>query len=725
MIKTGTAFWSAVLPAWLALSTAAPQSTSQDARQQQPPLQYEVSVTLKLIQVYVTDKSGKPVQDLKKDDFVVLDNGQQVTVTEFEKHSLQPAQPRETPGAAAPVVPTPLPPARELNRKFFLFFDFAFNTQKGVVKAVKAALHFLDTQVMPGDEVALLSYSMLKGITSHEYLTTNHAKVREAVAAITGKKTVGRASEIEQQYWQQAQENLAPGRGGEEGGGRQPGESEAPLLAARQESKTLVENYILKMTALAKALRLEQGQKSFLLFSTGIPNSLIYGHQSGNPTNLGSRYRFDAGDPVLRHLHEELFKELSASNCAFYIFDTRESTKVPSLFDYDERTLYSGFRDIFGSQGVFQDSTNMYRDDKTTGLDSLKRLADRTGGKFFSNINMYERNLDQVQDLTGAYYVLGYSIGEQWDGQFHEIKVDVKRKGCDVRAQSGYFNPKPFREYTSLEKQLQLFDLALNEHSPLRTPKTFSMTALAYDAGAGMRLRLVSRVPREIAEGFTAKSTEFVALAFDESGNLITLQRTVADASVYRGRDILLTSGMEAPPGRALCRFVVRDLESGNSAVASAAVNIAKPRSAKLMMYSPLLLAPRAELAHLEVRGQGKPDLYSWRDVYPYDEATCRPLVCEASSGAGKLTAILPYTDAGVEQPGLILSANLINSASGESLPVSFYLKNTVRVGAVDVELLEFSLENVPPGSYLLYFHAGDPASGALGHTYVPLSVQR
>ncbi len=53
------------------------------------PLQYEVTVVLKLIHVYVTDKKGQPVPDLAIGDFTITDNGQPVTVTDFEKHVLK------------------------------------------------------------------------------------------------------------------------------------------------------------------------------------------------------------------------------------------------------------------------------------------------------------------------------------------------------------------------------------------------------------------------------------------------------------------------------------------------------------------------------------------------------------------------------------------------------------------------------------------------------------
>ena len=112
---------------------------------QQPPLKYEVSVTLKLIQVYVTDKNGKPVRDLTKDEFKLTDNGKPVTLSAFEKHDLAAAP---TAGVEAPAPDPAAAPepavAPVLNRKFVILFDFAFNTGHGIVAGVKAAQDFLD-----------------------------------------------------------------------------------------------------------------------------------------------------------------------------------------------------------------------------------------------------------------------------------------------------------------------------------------------------------------------------------------------------------------------------------------------------------------------------------------------------------------------------------------------------------------------------------------------------
>jgi hypothetical protein len=78
--------------------------------------QHEVKVTLKLVQVYVTDNKGNPVKDLAKEDFIVYDNGLRQKITEFERHLLEfPAEIKEE------VVETPLPSREPLLSRQFSF----------------------------------------------------------------------------------------------------------------------------------------------------------------------------------------------------------------------------------------------------------------------------------------------------------------------------------------------------------------------------------------------------------------------------------------------------------------------------------------------------------------------------------------------------------------------------------------------------------------------------
>ena len=687
---------------------------------QQPPLKYDVSVTLKLIQVYVTDKSGRPVRDLTKDEFKLTDNGRPVTISAFEKHELA-AAPTARVEAPAPEPAAATEPAAApvLNRKFVILFDFAFNTVAGIKASIEASRHFLDTEVGPDDELAFVSYSMLKGLKIHEFLTTDHAKVRAALGAVSSKDIAGRAEDVEMKYWLAVQN---PNLGGED------------LEMARRDSMHQAGNYFRALTLFAQALRLVQGQKSVMFFSNGIPSSLVNASrgagtaasisgrqpsQGGSAPNSGSV--FLVGNYELRPLQEAMFKEFSASGCSIFTFDTRESSKIPATFVYDEMQFLN--RPSSGMLGA--DSGGVFRDDRTTGMDSLKSLSKQTGGKYYSNIILHEKNLDEVSDVTGTYYVLGYSIPAAADGEFHKIGIEVARKGCEVRTQPGYFNPKPFREYTDLEKNIQLFDLALNEKSEFQTPKSLPLSALTYDASQGARVRALARIPQGIWGQLGGQTAEIVALFFDAQDDLMSLQRIALTQADYAGRELLFTAGTAARPGAVKCRVVLRDIDTGQSAVASTTVYCGPSNRQVLSVFSPLLLVEGGGLFHIEGVVKGAAESPAWRDLYPYDPKAFSPVVGQGVAGTGKLYAVLPYSAPGLGTADLTFKANLVNSGTGQNVAVPLEIRESVTRETVKAQTLEIALAGVPEGKYILFIHVGNKLTGQVVSARVPLTVGR
>ncbi len=185
---------------FLGISISAPRSSAHVQQTITKPLEHEVGVVLKLIHVYVTDKKGKPVRDLAKEDFELFDNGTPVTITEFEKHlsaeltqDAGPERPDETITISAPPQPALVP-------QFILFFDFAFNNLPGINKAKQAALHFVNAETEPSDEISVFSYSPLKGLTVHEYSTRDRQKVLDTIQALDPAEIVGRAEDVEEEY---------------------------------------------------------------------------------------------------------------------------------------------------------------------------------------------------------------------------------------------------------------------------------------------------------------------------------------------------------------------------------------------------------------------------------------------------------------------------------------------------------------------------------------------
>jgi VWFA-related protein len=721
-----------IILALICTSDASPQETQVLTK----PFQYEVSVVLKLIHVYVTDRKGNAVRDLAKDDFIIVDNGNPISITDFEKHGLSasPEGPISGNPAEAAALGTAHEPAviRRPTRKFFLFFDLAFNNSRGIAKAKKAAFHFLDAQVKPEDEVGVISYSMFGGVKVREFLTADHSKIREAIAKLSQRESTGRAEEIEDWYWRLVQEALPRAGGLAEGESESTVKDPSPKVpyyvyeakAQREEVKRHSQNFILALATLAKALRYIPDQKLFILFSSGVPSSLIYGNRFGNPLSGGGP-QFDPSDSTLKTVNEAMYREFAVAGCTFYVFDTRESAKSMDLFGYDIRTLETGSRSILNKQNVFQDSNSIIKDDRATGIDFLKRFSDVTGGRYFSNIDKYEKNLDQIQVLTGTYYVLGFPVNERWDGKYHEVKVEVKRKGCEVRAQAGYFNPKPFSEYSDLEKQLHLFDLALNERAFSRLPITVPMTALSSSAEGTTRLAILAKVPGDVTAKFSGKRVEFVAIFFDAKREISNVVREEVEASAYRGHALVFSAGATLKPDDYSCRLVIRDMDTGLSAVASAKATIGKPQITSLQLGTPLVLEARGEESFLCASSKKAVEAFPWADIYPYDSRSLSPVLSELSPNTIAIQVVIPCAGPTGGQSNLGISANIVNSTSGERSPMSIIRSDSIQKGPLEIVTLELPTAGIAAGTYYLHFYVQDRASGSLGHTFTTLTFPR
>ncbi|HKO03835.1 MAG TPA: VWA domain-containing protein [Candidatus Acidoferrales bacterium] len=75
-----------------------------------------------------------------------------------------------------------------------------------------------------------------------------------------------------------------------------------------------------------------------------------------------------------------------------------------------------------------------------TGIDTMRDLAEMTGGEAFVNTNDLTGAIRKAVEDSAAVYTLGFYLEpESADGKFHELKVTVKRPGLLVRAPKGYF----------------------------------------------------------------------------------------------------------------------------------------------------------------------------------------------------------------------------------------------------------------------------------------------
>ncbi len=642
------------------------QSQTKNSKTKQETLQYEVTVTLKLIQVYVTDKKGNPVTDLKKSDFELYDNRKPVEITEFEKHILYLAEKK-----AQEIKPSvSLKTLSRMNRKFFLFFDIAFNDEQGIMRSKKAALHFIDTQLQPTDEVGILTYSANKGLNLHEYFTTDHQKVRQVVEGFGLKEFLGRAQDIEFRYSEEREE---------EGLGQR-------MAIAREHERKLYKNQVLnfckEIKDLARALRYIPGSKYIILFSGGVVNSVLYGY----------------GDASLRTMYEKMSKELAASNSPVY------AVNAAGLI-----SAHFKDRDMMGDH-------------------SLNQLAKLSGGNYFDNIVNYEKIMEDIQNATSSYYVLGYYIDEKWDGKYHKVKVKVKRKGCIVYGQRGYFNPKPFTEYTEFEKLLHLIDLALSERPHFQEPLNFPLLALPCSVKEKSHLFVLTKIPTERIKEILGRKVEIVTLFFDGQNNIVELKRDEVSAFKLARDNVHFYSSSILSPGEYDCRVVIRNLETGKGAVASSSAIVPESPDSGIILYPPLLLIPEKNAFYLKGSATGKKEKkgkqISLLDIYPFPYTQYSPLVEGLNQGISKLLAVVRCSTSNIQKPEIRLSAHIIHLSSGKKTPLSLSVLNQSQEEDTQIFLLELQIDELQPGRYSLYLSAEEMTTQSRSHVMTTFLVR-
>jgi len=632
-------------------------------------LQHEVTVTLKLIQVYVVDKQGKPVTGLTVNDFEVRDNGRPKKITEFEKHTLVLPEPVVTKLSDKPTEAVREPP--KLTRKFFLLFDYFWNDLAGIKMAKRAALHFLDTQVQPADEVALLTFYPRTGLAFNQQLTTNHQNIREAIEKLKFIPHLNdpMISGLEQK--EKEKQNKAD-----------PAEDERE----EEENARLTNQFSEEMREFAKALRSLPGFKNIILYSRGISRKILY--DSEIVSRSIERERTLAP-------YEKMLKELATSSSSVHTINTQGAK-------------------------AFLDP-----DPSTRGIEALKQLSSQTGGKYFSDVVHYQEINQSIQAITGNYYVLGYYVSESWDGKYHELDVKVKKRGYEVLAQGGYFSPKPFKEFSAFEKEIHLLDLATRENPTFQVPLKFSSVALPCSDQESSNLVLISEIPADLFKKSLGPKTEVNTLIFDATGSLISSTRADLNFSLLPDKTVYAYTVCSLEPGEYQCRIVLRDLETGQGAMASAPATIRQPDepgAEKLAVFPPLLLLPEKPAVFLRfapTQEQSAADAASQvetiRQIYRFVSNEHSPLVESISIDVKSLLAAVLCRIPGSEIPDREISftVDLTHEASGEKVHSFPDIVSAEKQGSLDAILFSIDLPALKAGHYTIELTAVDSVTGA------------
>jgi VWFA-related protein len=550
----------------------------------QEPLRYEVEVILVEIPLYVVDKKGNPVLDLKPEDVTIYENGKRQKTTHFVLVQ------NDSPQIASIV--REYPAAR---RQFLLFFDFAFATPAKIVKARQASLNFIKEKILPNDLVAVVTYSAIGGLRILSHFTNDREHLFSIVNTLglveLGQRTYGPLGFTFPDFMQISTDPMLL-----DASGLSDGELEFMKALERAKEKTEdiysahVSDFVGEFEKLSKALSSIRGRKHIIYFSEGFDSRVITGksldelskdvdefiEQRGVPTSdKDSRF----GDTGLRMKLYDALKLIASSDCPIHTIDI------------------GGIRTQAGTvtkfEGAATDLTSIRR-----GQDTLTVLSRETGGQVYKNVNRLDEPLENLLQITNTYYILGYyPKDKKKEGKYRKIKIKTDRRDIKISYRKGYYEAKPYKEYSNLEKRLQLIEYIVKDIARSEIP--FDSFVSAFRGREGIcRVPVFLKFPgSQFREKKKRIKFEIYGYAISSAGVFRDFFHQTLEISPNQAK---LDQGLKyfdlhlVHPGDYKIRLIVRDADTGEIGSQFQEISVPDYDNGELGLSGPVFIQPES-----------------------------------------------------------------------------------------------------------------------------------
>ena len=383
-----------------------------------------VNVSVVNVDAYVSDKKGNRINDLKREDFEVFEDGRPVAITNFYavKDGRAMTPPAET---AAPEEPAPPPlPGEDLNAvktpedqrlRLIVYIDNfnirPFNRNR-VMRELRA---FIGNKLGKEDQMMLVSYD--RSLNVRRTLTSDPHLI--ATSLLELEKVSGHAVHHDSDR-REVLRNIEDSESVNEA-----------TMYARSYSQSAFNDLSFSIDAIkdiVDSLAGLPGRKAILYVSDGLQmiagQDIWYAVQAkygDKSSGLIEQFQFDAS-----RRFDELTAQANANRITFYTIDAAGLRTYTATSAETQTAGQPG-------QGVFVESIQI------SNLQSpLQMMAEKTGGVAVINSNVVMPQLERIASDFNTYYSLGYQPTHYGDGRYHKIEVKVKRKGIVVRHREGY-----------------------------------------------------------------------------------------------------------------------------------------------------------------------------------------------------------------------------------------------------------------------------------------------
>jgi VWFA-related protein len=519
------------------------------AQQTPPPpsgaVRFGATTQLVVEDVVIRGKDGSPIADLKPSDFTISEDGKPQKIAVFEVQKLE-QQPAPKPATETPPAQPASPAARSVtanqialetgsdiryrNRRLLvLFFDMTSMPIADQIRAQRAALKFLRTQMTPSDLMAVMTFS------SDMKVVEDFTDDRDQLEKDIRKLTIGEGQGLE--------ETVSDDSAADTGAAFQQDDSEFNIFNTDRQLAAL--------ETAVKMLGPLKEKKALVYFSSGITRN-----GADNQAQL-----------------QATINAAIRANVAFYPIDARGLVAQAPLGDATKGSP--------GGQAMYSGSSARAAQSNFQGQqETLYALAADTGGKALLDNNDLSMGIVEAQKDIASYYIIGYySTNEALDGRFRRIKISVndtalRAKISKLDYRQGYYAGKDFRKFNDSDREQQLAQaLALGD------PVTDMDLAMEIDYFRLARDRyfvpLAVKIPGteiELARHGGAETTrfDFIGQVKDAKGTVVANVRDnipvklKGETAQQLARTTLeYDTGFTLPPGTYTAKFLARENETG------------------------------------------------------------------------------------------------------------------------------------------------------------------
>ena len=675
--------------------------TAASPQTQTPP---PIRVTTQLIveEVAVKDKSGKPIEGLTPNDFVLIEDGVPQTISFVEFQKLQPQGNVPAPSPAEPLTATAPPPTQVQiapeqpgdaryrdHRLLALYFDMSTMQPAEQLRSFDAAMKFVDTQMDSSDMMAVITFEG-GAVRVRQDFTNDRARVQAAM----NKLVVG----LSQGFDETTSDDSSADTGAAFG---------------QDDAEFNIFNTDRQLAALQTAVKMLgtlNEQKALIYFASGLRLNGV-----DNQAQLVA-----TGNAALK------------ANVLLYPIDARGLVAQAPLGD--ATTGSNGGIGMFSGTSAQAVTTNFQR-----SQDTLYALAKDTGGKAMFDFNDLSLGIKQAADAMSSYYEIGYyPTHTALDGRFRRIKISLREGlSADISYRQGYFADKEFNKFTAADKERQLEDALMLENpvtdiNIAMEVNYFQLNSAEYFVPVAVKIP-GSELALARRGGANETLVDFIGEVKDDFGNTIqnlrdklNIKLSDSTAAQLATHPIQYETGFTLLPGKYVIKYLARDAETGRIGTyqMSFAIPNLNKEDKRVPISSVVLSSQRVPLADsiynvkqkidaevadpLVLDGQKlipsvtrvfskSRDLYVFLQAYERDATTMRPLIAFVGFYQGQVKTF--------ETEPLAVSQGL--DAKIKAVPLRFALP----------------LEKLPPGQYDCQVTVLDPTGQKAAFWQAPIVV--